>query len=85
MVVGTKIDLRDDKDSIARLKERDLAPLSFAQGEQMAKEIKARCYMECSALTGKNLKNVFDEAIQIVLFKDKHKPVKKKGGKCVML
>jgi len=83
MVVGTKIDLRDDKEAIARLKERDLAPLSHAQGEQMAKDIKAIRYMECSALTQKNLKTVFDEAIQIVLFKEKHKPVKK--SKCTLL
>lgn len=84
MVVGTKIDLREDKETLARLKERDLAPITWQQGEQIAKEIKAVRYMECSALTQKGLKVVFDEAIQIVLFKDKAKPAKS-SKKCTLL
>jgi len=83
MVVGTKIDLREDRETLAKLKERDQTPITWQQGEQMAKEIKAIRYMECSALTQKGLKVVFDEAIQIVLFKDKVKPAKK--SKCTLL
>jgi len=84
MLVGTKIDLRDDKESVAKLMKGGITPLTFQQGEQMAKEIKAVRYMECSALTQKGLKVVFDEAIQIVLFKDKAKP-QKQAKKCVLL
>lgn len=36
-----------------RLREKNQAPLTYQQGEQMAKEINAVCYMECSALTQK--------------------------------
>lgn len=76
ILVGTKLDLRDDQDTIARLKEKRLAPVSYPQGLHIAKEIRAVKYLECSALTQKGLKIVFDEAIRAVLCppaKDKKK------------
>lgn len=37
--MGTKLDLRDDKDTIERLKEKKLAPITYPQGLALAKEI----------------------------------------------
>jgi Ras-related C3 botulinum toxin substrate 1 len=48
----------------------------------MMKEINAVKYLECSALTQKGLKNVFDEAIRAVLVPPE---VKKKSKKCMVL
>ena len=76
ILVGTKIDLREDKETINRLAEKKLAPVSHQQGMQLAKEIKAIKYLECSALTQTGLKAVFDEAIRAVL-----QPAGGKGGK----
>lgn len=67
ILVGTKVDLRDDPEFLESLKEKGLSPISPAQGEQLAAEIKAVKYMECSALTQKGLKEVFDFAIKNVL------------------
>lgn len=39
ILVGTKLDLRDDKDTIERLKEKKLAPITYPQGLALAKEI----------------------------------------------
>eukprot|EP01088_Endostelium_zonatum_P000563 TRINITY_DN1080_c0_g2_i1.p1 TRINITY_DN1080_c0_g2~~TRINITY_DN1080_c0_g2_i1.p1 ORF type:complete len:200 (-),score=50.20 TRINITY_DN1080_c0_g2_i1:54-653(-) len=84
LLVGTKVDLREDKDTLERLAAKKLAPISLAQGETMRAEVGARRYLECSALTQKGLKAVFDEAIRIVLNPvgtTSAKP-EKKGGRC---
>lgn len=79
--MGTKLDLRDDPETNEKLRERRLAPITYTQGLQMAKEIKAVKYLECSALTQQGLKQVFDEAIRAVLCPP---PVKQKKT-CIML
>ncbi|XP_053370130.1 ras-related C3 botulinum toxin substrate 1b isoform X1 [Clarias gariepinus] len=82
ILVGTKLDLRDDKDTIEKLKEKKLTPITYPQGLAMAKEIGAVKYLECSALTQRGLKTVFDEAIRAVLCPP---PVKKRKRKCSLL
>ena len=40
-------------------------PLSLDMGERLARELRAVKYVECSALTQRGLKNVFDEVKQV--------------------
>ncbi|KAJ3059775.1 Rho GTPase protein rac1 [Rhizoclosmatium hyalinum] len=83
ILVGTKLDLREDRETLERLRDRRMSPITFQQGMQCCKEIGAVKYLECSALTQKGLKNVFDDAIRAVFAPP---PVKKsKGGNCVVL
>jgi len=79
VLVGTKVDLRKDEAFVEKnLRANNLQPISNAQGQELAKKIKAFKYIECSARTEENLKSVFDEAIKAVFFA----PKKKK--KCVI-
>ncbi|XP_033629921.1 ras-related C3 botulinum toxin substrate 1-like [Asterias rubens] len=71
ILVGTKLDLRDNQETIDKLRERNLSPIKFNEGIQMNKEIGGVKYLECSALTQKGLKTVFEEAIRVVLYPPK--------------
>jgi len=51
LLVGTQIDLRDDAATIEKLAKNKQKPITFEQGEKLAKELKAVKYVECSALT----------------------------------
>ena len=82
ILVGTKLDLREDKETIEKLNDKRLAPITYPQGLSMAKDVGAVKYLECSALTTKGLKTVFDEAIRVVLCPA---PAPKQKHKCTVL
>ena len=67
ILVGTKIDLREDQKTIDDLAKQDKTPITEEMGAAMAEDIGAIKYLECSALTRKGLKGVFDEALQSVI------------------
>jgi len=56
---GTKIDLRDDRETLTALAEQGLSPIKREQGQKLANKVRAVKYMECSALTQRGLKQVW--------------------------
>lgn len=58
MKTGTKLDLRDDKETLAQLSEQGLSPIKREQGQRLANKIRAVKYLECSALTQRGLRQV---------------------------
>ena len=76
MLVGTKIDLRDDDQVPSKSEE---------EGKALAKKLGAVKYLECSALTQKGLKNVFEEAIMAVLLPKKSPLYQTKKKRCIIL
>ncbi|OWZ38599.1 cell division control protein 42 [Cryptococcus neoformans c8] len=86
LIVGTQVDLRNDPKQVERMMAsqrggRAAGLITQEQGERLARELGGRKYVECSALTQKGLKNVFDEAIVAAL----EPPVVKKTKKCLIL
>ncbi|XP_028797382.1 rac-like GTP-binding protein RAC13 [Neltuma alba] len=78
VLVGTKLDLRGDKQYLKDHPEA--TPITTAQGEELKKLIGAVTYIECSSKTQQNVKTVFDAAIKVALrpLKPKRKPPKRR-------
>jgi cell division control protein 42 len=75
------VDLRDDAGTLEKLAKNKQKPLAVDQADKLARELKAVKFVECSALTQKGLKNVFDEAILAAL----EPPEQPKKRKCRLL
>jgi Ras-related C3 botulinum toxin substrate 1 len=51
ILVGTKVDLREDPSTVEKLQAKKQSPITYEGALQMANEISAAKYMECSAIT----------------------------------
>ena len=67
ILVGTKLDLREDKETLEKIKNRNKSVITYPEGLSKARHVGAVKYLECSALTTKGLKAVFDEAVRAAL------------------
>ncbi len=66
LLVGTKIDLRDDREMIDKLREKGLKPVTRDEGEALAREFQghAGMYVECSSRSLDCVDQVFDQALR---------------------
>ena len=81
VIVGTKVDARDDKNIIDSLRRKNASTIMYEQGLELAKSFGCK-YVECSALTQKGLKNAFDEVLRAVCGINREKKKKKKLARC---
>jgi cell division control protein 42 len=61
IIVGTDAYLRYDPGTLERLSKAKLRPITYDQGERLARELGAQKYVECSAEQPESLRKVFDE------------------------
>lgn len=67
VLVGTQSDLCHDVDVLIRLDQRGAKPVAHSRARRLARRIGAQDYVECSALTQRNLKDVFDGAVHAAI------------------
>ena len=58
IATGTKIDLREDRETLSILADAGQSPIKREQGQKLANKIRSVKYLECSALTQRGLKQV---------------------------
>lgn len=63
ILVGTKVDLRNNSNVLQHLANKNKYPVTSTMGQNLAKEISAVAYIECSALQQINLKRIFEQVI----------------------
>ncbi|KAH8831677.1 ras family protein, partial [Flagelloscypha sp. PMI_526] len=67
ILVGMKIDLRQDEAVIESCRRKHAGPIEFEQGAAMAREIGAVAYLECSTLTEDGLEELFERLCRVYL------------------
>lgn len=84
ILVGCKLDLRNDPATIQKLAQLGQQPVSTSEGQDAADRINALTYMECSAKYNQGVREVFEAATRAALrTKEKESKIKKK--KCTIL
>ncbi|KAK7921600.1 Ras family protein [Apiospora marii] len=70
VLVGLKSDLRHKKTCVEMLKTQGLTPVTTDQGQTVAKKMNAQ-YMECSSKEMSGVDEIFEKAIDTVVFNDR--------------
>jgi Rho family protein len=83
ILVGLKKDLRTDPVAIDEMRRKSTEFVSPTHADQVAKDMGARRYLECSALTGEGVDDVFEIATRAsLLVRSTPEP---SGGCCIIL
>lgn len=63
VLVGTKVDLRNDPQTVSILATQGQHPVTPQEGDAMARQVGARRFLECSAKEGRGVQEVFAAAL----------------------
>lgn len=73
VLVGTKLDLREDPQKVKDLQKVGKYPVTKEQGEEMKKKINATLYIECSAKKNASITDVLESSIRAHLVRSNPK------------
>jgi len=82
VLVGTKKDLRTDRQALDEMEQRQVKPVCEDEAKLMATRIGAFAYLECSAKTREGVQSIFETATKAALEKAKSK---RKSRPCKIL
>lgn len=71
ILIGNKLDLRSNPETVETLGRFSIHPVSQEEGEKMARKIGAHRYMECSSKYLVGVRDIFEEAVRISFTKRK--------------
>lgn len=78
VLVANKTDMLTDPKAQERMANHRITPVSTAKGEELRAAIGAVAFVECSALTSKNVNAVFNASVTAVKSKRSHQPRKRR-------
>ncbi|KAJ7800636.1 P-loop containing nucleoside triphosphate hydrolase protein [Mycena olivaceomarginata] len=78
VVAATQVDLQDDDKARA-------GTIMTAQGEKLARELKAAAYVECSAKTHEGVQRAFDTVVAATVKYQQGLVVERKKKKCIVV
>jgi len=79
ILVGLKKDLRNDAETLAKLAEKRLHPVTPEEAQKLCKELGCVKHLECSARTHDGLQQLFNEAIRVCVTPNAGHSKKKRG------
>ncbi|RDL42152.1 Uncharacterized protein BP5553_02131 [Venustampulla echinocandica] len=82
ILVGLKKDLREDPVAIEEIRKKSQHFVNSREASEIAREIGARKYLECSSLSGEGVDDVFEAATRAALLTFEKG---ERGGCCVIL
>ncbi|KAI8322944.1 GTP-binding protein, rho subfamily [Martensiomyces pterosporus] len=85
ILVALKTDLRADQSTIEHLARFGQAPVTYAQGQAVAKRMNAAKYVECSSIRNLNIRQVFETAANLAVSPEDLPNAKPESGCCVIL
>ena len=71
ILVGLQSDLRANQNVLERLALKGMKPVTADEARAMAKRVQAECYMECSALLNRGVKELFQKMMEATKSKPK--------------
>uniref|UniRef100_A0A3B3QNH4 Ras homolog family member F, filopodia associated n=1 Tax=Paramormyrops kingsleyae TaxID=1676925 RepID=A0A3B3QNH4_9TELE len=86
LLIGCKTDLRKNKEQTRKLRALGLAPITYLQGVEAMRQMKAELYLECSAKYQENVMDIFREAVKRGLTATQRaRQARRKANFCTML